>query len=111
MILEVGLLAEAARTDGAAVGPRAGVHVHVRFQVARRGKGFCAQGTLVWLLLKTEVNGFKNTSVMCIVRVALQFHCCFRQAKIGESRNVLNDPLSFYANIFKQKQIVNQRIC
>ncbi len=67
MILEVGLLAETARTDGATVGPGAGVHVHVRFQVARRGKGFRAQGTLVRLLLQTEGNGFKNTFIMCIV--------------------------------------------
>jgi hypothetical protein len=36
------------------------VHVHVRFQVARRGKGFRAQGALVRLLLQTEENGFKK---------------------------------------------------
>ncbi len=60
MVLEVGLLAEAARADGATVRPGPGVHVHVRFQVARRGKGFRAQGTLVRLLLQTEGNGFKK---------------------------------------------------
>ncbi len=69
MILEVGLLAEASRTDGATVGPRAGVHVHVRFQVARRRKGFRAQGALVRLLLQTEENGLKNTSIICIAGV------------------------------------------
>ena len=40
MILQVGLLAEA---PGAEVGPGAGVHVHVRLKVARRGKGLGAQ--------------------------------------------------------------------
>jgi hypothetical protein len=59
VILEVGLLAEASRTDGATVGPGPRVHVHVRFQVARRGKGFCAQGALVRLFLQTEENVLK----------------------------------------------------
>lgn len=51
VVLEVRVLAEAARADVALERPRAAVHVHVRLEVARRREGLGAQGALVRLLL------------------------------------------------------------
>ena len=51
VVLEVGVFAEATRTDVALERPRAAVHVHVRFEVARCRERFAAQGAFVWLFL------------------------------------------------------------
>ena len=54
VVLQVGLLGEAAAADVALEGPRAVVHVHVALEVARRREGLGAQLALVRLLLKQE---------------------------------------------------------
>lgn len=51
MVLEVGLLGEAAGADVAFEGPRATVHVHVRLEITGRGERLGAQAALVGLLL------------------------------------------------------------
>ncbi len=51
MVLEVGVLAEAARADVALERPRAAVHVHVRFQVPGRRERLGAECALVRFLL------------------------------------------------------------
>ena len=51
MVLEVGVLAETARTDVALERPRAAMYVHVRFQVSRRRERLGTQSALVRFLL------------------------------------------------------------
>ncbi len=54
MVLEVGLLAEPPVADMALEGPRPGVDVGVRLQIARGGEGLRAHGALVGLLLRVD---------------------------------------------------------
>lgn len=51
VVLEIGVLAETARTHVTLERPRSAMHVHVRFQVSRCRERFGTQGALVWFLL------------------------------------------------------------
>lgn len=54
MVLEVGLLGEAARADGTLERPVSVVGVGVRLEVARGRKRLEADGALVWLVLRVR---------------------------------------------------------
>ena len=52
VVLEVGVLAEAAVADVTFERPRTAVDVHVRLEIPRRRERLGAQRTLVWFILK-----------------------------------------------------------
>lgn len=54
MVLEVGVLAEAAITDMAFERPRPIVDVHMRLEVPWRRERLRTESALVWLLLQTK---------------------------------------------------------
>lgn len=59
VVLEVGVLGEAPRTDVTLEGPRTGMDVHVRTEIARRREGFTAETAFVGLVLQ------KRSCVTC----------------------------------------------
>lgn len=60
MILQIGVLGEASRADVTLEGPRTGMDVHVRAEVARRWEGLTAKVALVRLVLKKKFSILKQ---------------------------------------------------
>lgn len=58
MIFEIRMFRKSSRTYVTLVWPRTAVHVHVRFEIARRRERLCTQAAFMWFFLKirNEIN-------------------------------------------------------